>query len=305
LTCPGTPVIFKKIVHPLEITGLGILYMLLASAAFTTMSALVKAVGPEIPPLELVFLRCLLSIPILYLIVRHRQRPLIVQAKRVLLLRSIFGMVAMTGFFYALAHMPLAECIFIGRSQPLILSLFAPFVIGERAPLSAWIAILAGLTGVILIMKPAMAWPLAAWVALGAASASALAHLLVRRLNATDFPLVIVFNFTILTALFTSFWVLPHFVSPTPLQWMLSAGVALFASTGQLLMTLAYQKDRAPVVAAASYTSVILSVIYGYLFWNEIPPALAWVGGGLIVGGGLLLLRARLHITEPASTAVS
>ncbi len=280
---------------------MAVLYMLLASACFTTMSALVKAIGHHIPPLELVFLRCCLSIPILFLIVRHRKRPLIVKAKKVILLRSLFGTVAMAGFFYALANMPLAECIFIGRSQPLILSLFAPFVIGERAPRSAWLAILAGLTGVVLIMKPAMAWPLAAWVALGAASASALAHLWVRRLNATDFPLVIVFNFTILTALFTAFGVLPFFTPPTPLQWALITGVALFASTGQLLMTLAYQKDRAPVVAAASYTSVILSVLYGYLFWGEIPPPLAWIGGTLIVAGGLLLLKARIHRSEPVT----
>ncbi|NOY52841.1 MAG: DMT family transporter [Deltaproteobacteria bacterium] len=284
---------------------MAILYMLLASASFTTMSALVKTIGQQIPPLELVFLRCCLAIPILYFIVRHRKRPLIVKAKKVILLRSLFGTVAMTGFFYALAHMPLAECIFIGRSQPLILSLLAPVIIGERAPRSAWFAILAGLIGVVLIMKPAMAWPLAAWVALGAAASSALAHLLVRRLNATDFPLVIVFNFTILTALFTAFGVLPFFVPPAPMQWMLIAGVALFASTGQLLMTLAYQKDRAPVVAAASYASVILSIVYGYFFWGEVPQPLAWLGGGLIVAGGLFLLRARFHVTEPASPAAT
>jgi len=284
---------------------MAILYMLLASASFTTMSALVKAIGHRIPPLELVFLRCCLAVPILYVIVRQRRRPLIVKAKKVILLRSIFGTVAMTGFFYALAHMPLAECIFIGRSQPLILSLLAPVVIGERAPRSAWFAILAGLIGVVLIMEPAMAWPLAAWVALGAAASSALAHLLVRRLNATDFPLVIVFNFTILTALFTAFGVLPFFIPPTPLQWVLIAGVALFASTGQLLMTLAYQKDRAPVVAAASYTSVVLSVLYGYLFWGEVPQPLAWIGGALVVAGGLFLLRARFHVTEPPSPAAT
>ncbi len=172
---------------------MAILYMLLASASFTTMSALVKAIGQDIPPLELVFLRCCLAAPILYFIVRLRKRPLIVRAKKVILLRSIFGAAAMTGFFYALAHMPLAECIFIGRSQPLILSLLAPIVIGERAPRSAWFAILAGLIGVVLIMKSFMAWLVASWVSLVVAFASSLAYLFVRCLNDTDFSLVFVF----------------------------------------------------------------------------------------------------------------
>jgi drug/metabolite transporter (DMT)-like permease len=284
---------------------MGIIFMLLASACFATMSAMVKGVGTGISPLELVFLRCVLALPLFYLFVRLRKRPLWVRAKKVLLVRTLLGMAAMIGFFYALTHMPLAECIFIGRSQPLILTLMAPLVIGERAPKSAWFAIITGLIGVILIMKPAMAWPLAAWVALGAASFSAIAHLMVRRLNATDPPLVIVFNFTLLTSVFTSLWVLPRFVMPDPRQWIFIAGVALFASLGQFLMTLAYQRDRAPVVASASYTSVILSIIYGYFFWGEVPHPLAWIGGALIVAGGLLLLKARLHVTEPASPAAT
>lgn len=279
--------------------------MLLASACFATMSALVKGVGPGVSPMELVFLRCFLAFPLFYIFVRIRKRPLWVRAKRLIFFRTLFGMAAMIGFFYALTHMPLAECIFIGRSQPLILSLLAPFLIGERTPRVAWVAIVTGLLGVAFIMKPAMAWPMAAWVTLGAAAASALAHLMVRRLNSTDAPLVIVFNFTLLTAILTSFWVLPRFVMPTPRQWLFVVGVAIFASLGQLLMTLAYQADRAPVVASASYTSVILSVVYGYFFWGEIPHLLAWVGGALIVAGGLLLLKARIHVSEPASPAAT
>ncbi len=284
---------------------MGVLFMLLASACFATMSALIKGVGPGIPPLELVFLRCLLALPLLYLFVRLRRRPLWVRARKVLVIRTLFGMTAMLGFFYALLHMPLAECIFIGRSRPLILSLLAPVIIGERTPAVAWFATLTGLTGVALIMKPAMAWPLAAWVAFGAAAASAVSHLFVRRLSATDYPLVIVFNFTGLTALISALWVVPTFVPPSGRQWMLILGVAVFASLGQLLMTLAYQKDRAPVVAAASYTSVILSVVYGYFFWGETPHLLAWAGGALIVTGGLLLLKSRLHVSEPPSPAAT
>ena len=179
--------------------------MLLASASFTTMSALVKAAGSSIPPVEMVFLRCVIASPIFYLFIRLRKRNPIIRAKKVLVWRTIFGLSAMAGFFYALTHMPLADTIFIGRSQPLILSLLAPLILGEHAPRSAWIAIGAGLCGVAVIMKPAMAWPIAAWVALGSAACSAMAHLLVRKLNATDTPMVIVFNFTVLSAILTSF----------------------------------------------------------------------------------------------------
>ena len=88
---------------------------------------------------------------------------------------------------------------------------------------------------------------------------------------------------------------------PNGRQWIYLVGIALVASLGQFLLTLAYQKDRAPVVASASYSSIILSVIYGYFFWGEVPHALVWVGGGFIVLGGIILLGARFRVSEPLS----
>ncbi len=279
---------------------MGVVLMLLSSASFATMSAMVKGLGTDIPLQQMVFLRCVLAIPILLAVVIIRERPLLVKARKLILIRTILGMSAMYCFFFALTHMPLADCVFIGRTQPLLIALFAPFVVGEKAPRAAWIAIGCGIAGVILIMKPAIQWPVAAWIAIAAALLSAGAHLMVRRLNRTDYPLVIVFNFTVLTAMLTSFWALPGFEEMSSRQWLLVAGIAIFASLGQILMTSAYGKDRAPTVAAASYSSVVLSVIYGYLFWGEIPQALAWVGGLLIILGGLQLVFSRTLRAESA-----
>ena len=278
---------------------MGVIYMLLASASFATMSLFIKTLGPAVPLEQLVFLRCLLALPVLLIILRYKERPLLVKARGGILLRTLFGMSAMHCFFYALTHMPLADCIFIGRAQPLIIALFAPLVVGEQTPRAAWLAIGAGLLGVAIILKPGMAWQTAAWIALAGAAFSAGAHLLVRRLNRTDYPLVIVFNFTLLTGLLTSFLALPVFIPLSMGQWLLITGVALFSTLGQLLMTTAYRKDKAPAVAAASYSSVLLSVLFGYLFWNEIPHPTAWLGGSLIILGGLLLVRSRFRISTP------
>jgi drug/metabolite transporter (DMT)-like permease len=279
--------------------------MFLASACFATMSAFIKGIGQDLPLPELVFLRCMLAIPVLLLFIRQRGRPYLVKAWKLIILRTMFGMTAMFGFFYALTHMPLAECIFLGRTQPLLLALFSPFVIGERAPLAAWIAIITGIGGVALIMQPEMSWSYAGWVAIAGAAAASMAHLMVRRLNATDYPLTIVFNFTVFTCLLSGLWVVPRFVMPTSWQWLFLICVAFFASLGQLFMTLAYQHDRAPAIASASYASVILAVLYGYLIWGEMPHPLTWVGGILIVSGGLFLLKSRLHVNEPPSPAAT
>ena len=83
-------------------------------------------------------------------------------------------------------------------------------------------------------------------------------------------------------------------------QWLLIAGVAFFASLGQFFLTLAYRYDKAPAVAAASYSSVILSVGYGYFFWQEVPESPTWIGALFIVSGGTYLAYSRINGREPA-----
>ncbi|MBU0480184.1 MAG: DMT family transporter [Proteobacteria bacterium] len=278
---------------------MGIIFMLLASASFATMAAMLKGLGPELPLAQMVFLRCAIAVPFFLAVLLHQGRPLLVRARRVLLWRTLFGMLAMFCFFYALTHMELASCIFIGRAQPLLLALLAPLVLDEKAPGEAWLAILTGLAGVALIMNPKVVWSFAALIAFVGAFFSAGAHLMVRRLNQTDHPLVIVFNFTLLTGVLTAVWSLPGYVPLLGKQWLLVVGVAFFASLGQIFMTSAYRRDRAPAVAAASYSSVILSVVYGYYFWGELPGPMTWVGGGLIFTGGMLLVRSRYRCHEP------
>jgi len=272
----------------------GILLMLSASTCFVTMSTLVKTMGDSLPLAELMFLRCLLAIPFLLAALVKRGKPLIARAWNILLLRTFFGTVAMFCFYYALTHMPLADCVFLGRTQPLLLVLAAPFIVGERAPKEVWVAILCGLFGSLIIMRPGLVWSGAAWVALLAAATAAIAHLLVRKLSRTDDPGVIVFNFTVLLAIVSGLLCSQSFQVPTLRQWGLIAGISFLASSGQYLLTMAYGYDKAPAIAASSYASVVLSVIYGYLFWGEVPASSTWIGGLCIVSGGIWLVYCRL-----------
>lgn len=280
--------------------------MLLASASFATMAAMVKALGNEIPISQLIFLRCLLPLPFFLYVLRAKGQPLVVSAKCFLFLRTLFGASAMACFYYAITHMPLADCIFLGRTQPLLLALLAPFIVGEKTPKAAWFAIATGTIGTLFILGPAMAWLQAAWAALAGAFLAAFAHLMIRRLNRSEQPLTIVFNFFILTAFGAGIVSLTEKMgSLDGKQWLLIAGVAFFASLGQFLLTLAYRYDKAPAVAAASYSTIILSVGYGYFFWQEIPDQLAWIGALFIVSGGTYLAYSRLNSKEPATTTVS
>ncbi len=276
----------------------GILLMLCASTCFVTMSMLVKEMGDSMPVLEIIFLRSSLAVPFLLAALIKRGKPLVTRAWGVLLLRALFGSVAMFCFYYALTNMPLADCVFLGRTQPLFLTLLAPFIVAERAPKEAWVAIFCGLAGSLFIMRPGLAWSLAAWVALLAAACAAVAHLMVRKLNRTDDPGVIVFNFTLILALFSGLFCFNSFQEPDWRQWGLIGGISFFASSGQYLLTTAYRYDKAPAIAASSYASVVFSVLFGYYFWGEIPAPTTWIGGLCIVCGGIWLIYSRMRCVD-------
>lgn len=272
----------------------GIFYMLLASTCFATMAAIVKGLGSNMPIAQLILLRCLLPLPFFIIIMKRRDIPLIVNAKGLLLARAFFGAAAMACFYYALTHMPLADCVFLGRSQPLLLALLAPMIVQEKATKETWIAIITGLFGIVLIMKPAMQWQIGGWAALAGAFFAAFAHLMVRKLNTYDNAFTIVFNFFCCTAVFALVAMLvSNSIMPGPAEWLFIAGIALFASLGQFCMTLAYRCEIAPVVAASSYASILLSVMYGYFFWDEIPHPFALGGAACLLLGGWILARSR------------
>ena len=274
---------------------MAVVLMFFASACFVTMSAMVKALGNGLPLTEIMFLRSLIAVPFLLFLLLCQNKPLLTRAWKLLLVRSVFGITAMFCFYYALTHMQLTDVVFIGRCQPIILALLAPLLVSESSPRSAWMAIALGLVGAALVMRPGMEWSLPALVAFIAAICSAVAHLMVRRLGHTDDTTVIVFNFTLLLTVASGLATLPSFVPPSADQWLLLAAIAAFASSGQFLLTRAYSLDRAPAVAAASYASVPLSALYGYLFWHELPTLTSWIGGLLIVCGGIYLMLERMH----------
>lgn len=269
----------------------GVTLMVLASAAFSAMSACVKALGPAFPFAEAVLVRALLGLPLLLLLARAQRVPLRMHRPALLLLRALLGFVGISSLFFALQRAPLAIVTLLNRLQPLFVAMLAPWLLGERTTRGTALVLLVSLAGTALVLRPASAhFDLPALVALVGAVFSALAHLAVRRLSASDHPLLIVIAFSLVEILGGTAFSLGRFVVPSLPQWGLLIGTGLAGTAGQLLMTHAYVHDEAPRVAAASYSSVVWALAIGYLVWRELPDPLALLGGGLIVAAGLTLV---------------
>lgn len=279
----------------------GVVLMFAASLLFSIMSALVKALGPAFPFPEAVMLRGGLGLLVLLPALRLRGVAFRPKNRKLLVTRGVLGSAAMLGYFFALQRGLFADIAVLSRLQPVLIAILSPLLIKERVPRVALVSLGLSVLGVLLVLRPSGrgAVELASLAALGAATLSALAHLSVRRLNVTDHPLVIVTVFSVITGTSGAVAGLGQHILPSHQQWLLVCGIALSATFAQLLMTTAYGRERAAVVAASGYMNIVYALVLGWIFWREWPSPVALGGAGLIIFAGMLLAVARHGVREP------
>jgi drug/metabolite transporter (DMT)-like permease len=90
---------------------------------------------------------------------------------------------------------------------------------------------------------------------------------------------------------------------PNSSQWFLIVLTGLFGVFGQLLMTYSYRYAEASTIAPLDYSSMIMAVILGYVFFDEIPSVSVWIGAPLVVGAGLIILWREYRLKKRLTMA--
>jgi len=125
-------------------------------------------------------------------------------------------------------------------------------------------------------------------IALCAALFTACAHFLVRKLRHYDHPFVIIFYFPLVTIPLVAPYTALHWVNPNLFEWSLLLLIGLFTHVGQVYLTQAYANEEVSGVTNIYYVGIILSVFYGYIFFNETYTFLSFAGMSIITAGILL-----------------
>ena len=166
-----------------------------------------------------------------------------------------------------------------------------PFL-GEKVGKWRWGAVLVGLIGVIIIANPSGETNiLGSGIALLAALLAAIAAILVRRMGDTEHSLTIVLYFTI-CGILVSLVLCPFFWQPIDNVWVFYAliMVGILGGVAQYFLTKAYAEAPAAYVSVFSYASIVFSIGFDVIFWAHIPAWNVFVGSGIIITGGLVIL---------------
>lgn len=278
----------------------GLKYMAASAFFFSVMSLLVKLAGQRFPTMELVFARALVVSALALVAVRVRRASLASPDLRLLVLRGLFGLAALSCFYYSVVKLPLAVATVLHFTNPLFTALIAGIFLGEALRLREVALTLASLVGVVIVARPVSAlglpgqgYPLPALAAaLAGALLSAAAYTLVRRLRRND-PMVVVFYFAAVSVVLAGPAMIPVAVWPEGWEWVLLLGVGVATFLGQVFLTLGLQRELAGRAMSYSYLQIVFAGGWGYVIFAEVPTPDTVLGAAVIVAATVLLGRLR------------
>ena len=280
---------------------LGASFIVLGELMFASMGVGVRIASQELPNEMIVFFRNLFGLCLLSpWLLRNGLPGLYTHTLHLHLLRALAGVTAMYCFFYAIAHMPLADAMLLKITAPVFMPLVALVWLGEPAGRHVWIAIAIGFAGVLLILRPGLdGISPVALIALTGGIFAAIAKVTVRRLSRSEPTSLIVFYFALVGTLVSSIPLTWAWQTPSTQAWLWLFALAIFATLGQLCLTKGLSLAPAGRMGAFGYFSVIFGAAYGWIFWGE---SLLWttaVGSALIVTGGVFASRRSSRDKQP------
>jgi drug/metabolite transporter (DMT)-like permease len=207
--------------------------------------------------------------------------------------RVTTGILGMAGAFYGYAVLPFALVTALGFTMPLFLTLLSIPLLGERVGPRRGAAVLAGFGGVLLIALPGGGGGAALggvlMVLLGAIG-WALSMITIRRMGAAgEANATIVLWFALGATLVCGVASLPVWVAPTPLQWAMLAGTGLVSALAQVMMTEAYRRGEATLLAPFEYSAILWTTLMGVAVWGELPDGWDAAGIAVLVASGLYI----------------
>ena len=266
--------------------------MTLAMFCLSVNDVLVKGLSLAYPIWEVIFFRAFSGVIIsIVLVVFFGWQTLKTKKPLGHLIRAFSSVACVVFYFFGLKYLMLSENVAIVHSAPILATLLAVPILGEKLGLHRILAIVLGFIGVLIIVKPGSdLFKTESLFPLAAAFFMAVSYLSTRFLMSTESSVAIIFYYSL--ALFiTSLVFFPnHFVIPSLFNLIPLISLGIMGSLGHYFMAQAAKSAEVIVITPFEYTSFIFLGIMGYFFYNEVPGTSVFIGMFLIILSGIYIV---------------
>jgi drug/metabolite transporter (DMT)-like permease len=271
----------------------GAVLALIAFGLYSTHDVFIKTLGAIYSPIQIVFFSVLLSFPLATLMLMRDAKPgtLVPVHPWWMAVRTVGAVVTGVSAFYAFSSLPLTQTYAILFATPLLITVLSIPILGETVRLRRWMAVIVGLFGVMVVLRPgATDLTLGHAAAIVAAFGSAFASIVVRKIGAEErivvmllYPMVA--NFVVMGA------ALAFVYKPMPIEHLgMLAIISIMAWTAGRIIISAYQTGEAAIVAPMQYSQILWATVFGLLFFGETTDLYTAVGASIIIGSGIYIV---------------
>ena len=303
-----------RIDRPLQ----GIGFIVVGASVFPVQDVLIKGLSSGYPVLQIVFVRSLVALGLFAVLIwrEHDSATFPIQRPWLHLVRGLLGLMSFTTYYMAIAALPLATVTAVAFAAPLFVTTLSALVLREPVDRRSWWAVLAGFLGVLVVMRPGAAtFEPAALLAVLSALCYAISQTMTRHLGRTDSGVTIVITATLVTtvvagasgliagtadhgaglhpslAFLLRGWGMPPW---TVLLRMALCG--LISGVGIYCLTQAYRVAPGSTVAPFEYIMIGWAVLWGYVFWGDIPGPATVIGVLTTIGAGVYVLQHQARV---------
>lgn len=292
--CIGRHIFGQLVNMPVVQSNLrGAIFSLIAFGVYSTHDVLVKYLGGSYSPFQLIFFSGLLGFPFITIMLMSDRTDgnLIPKHPGWTALRTATAVLNGLAGFYAFSVLPMAQCYAIFFATPIMITLLAIPILGEKVGLHRGLAIVVGLIGVIVVLRPGQEpFSLGHLAALMAACLSSMTSVIVRKIGHDERSVVLmlypmVANFVVMAV------ALPFVYRPIPVAHLgLMGGMALLGLLGGILIITAYRRAPAIIVAPMQYSQIIWAILFGWFMFDENIDFWTAVGTAIIIAAGVYIV---------------
>lgn len=286
MTAAPAPAPFSRPDEPLR----GIALMVAAMVVFSGMDCASKVLAETYHPLMITWSRQVAQVILLAPLILWMgpMRCIHSVAPGAQTLRGLLLYFSTICFVSGLAQLPLAEASAIGFVSPMFTTALSIPLLGEKVGIRRWAAVLVGLVGVLIVIRPGTAaFDPAALFPVASAAFWALALIVTRKMSHRDTPLTTLVYASLVGLVAASvplpwFWAMPD---PAALGLILLSGALSLG--GHYLLVQAFQLGSASILAPFAYTQMVWATVFGYLIFQNLPDRWTWVGATVIILSGV------------------
>ncbi len=273
-----------------------VLWMTGTLLSFCMMAVGARELAGEINTFQMLFFRSLIGLIVITLVIYGSgRRDLFFTRRRALHIgRNIFHFGGQYGWFTGIGLLPLAEVFALEFTVPLWTLLFAALLLKEGMTGRKVLAILFGIAGVLVIVRPgAGIFDNASLIVLTAAICYAISHVSTKALSDSESPLTVLFYMCLVQLPIGLLFSLSDWRFPNTLQWFWLLVVGISALTAHYCITRAMRLSEAGIVVTLDFLRLPLIAVVGVLFYQEPFESALLLGAGLMLLGNLLNVYQR------------